>query len=88
MDFVRALKVAVVVGLAVAAVWIFREDRLCRAEIGQRLGATVLVEHSFGSTDYEVVPESWKEAWHRGMPYPVVVSCWTGFSGVTEFVKH
>ena len=88
MDFLRALKVAAVIGLVVAAVWLFREDRLCKAEIDQRLGAGALVEHSFGSTDYKVVPQSWKEAWHRGMPYPAVVTCWTGFSGVTHFARH
>jgi hypothetical protein len=88
MDFLRALKYAVVIGLVIAGVWLFREDRMCRSEIDQRLGHVEVIEHSFGSTSYDVVPESWKEAWHSGMPYPVVVTCWTGFSGVAHFDKH
>jgi hypothetical protein len=87
MDFLRAFKYAVVIALVVAGAWLFREDRVCRAEIAQRLGPTELVEHSFGSTKYDVVPESWKSAWRRGMPYPVVVTCWTDLGG-TNFSKR
>jgi hypothetical protein len=88
MEFLRALKYAAIVGLVVAGVWLFREDRLCRAEITARLGRTELIEHAFGSTRYDVVPESWKEAWRRGMAFPVVITCWTGISGVTGFIKR
>lgn len=88
MDFVRALKYAVVAGIVVAGVWLFREDNLCRTEIHRRLGATESIHHPLGSTNYDVIPTAWKNAWRAGEPPPVVVSCWTDLGGVSEYVQH
>jgi len=40
------------------------------------------------SQNYKVVPNSWREAWRPCMQYPVAVTCWTNFDGVSGFVKH
>jgi hypothetical protein len=88
VDFVRAFKVAVVIAVIVAAGWLFREDHLCRAEINQRLGPDALITHAIGSTNYDVVPKSWKAAWRAGDPYPVFVTCWTDMGGISKFTQH
>ena len=88
MDFLRALKFAAIIGVAVAGIWLFREDRMCRAEINARVGPTALIEHGFGSTRYDVVPESRKSGWSAGMPFPVVVNCWSGVSGIAGFEQR
>ena len=88
MEFARALKVAIVIGVVIAAVWLFREDRLCRAEIEQRIGATEVIEHPIGSQRYNVVPKSRAGFWKRGDPYPVAVQCWTDMRGISGFSQH
>ena len=88
MEFLRALKVAAVIGVVVAAIWLFREDHLCKREITQRIGPTEVIDHSPGSQRYNVVPKTRAAFWHRGDPYPVAVTCWTDFSGVSGFSQH
>jgi len=88
MDFVRALKVALVVGIVIAAVWLFREDRLCKAEIEQRVGPAEVIEHPIGSQRYNIVPRSRAPFWKRGDPYPVAVECWTDMQGISGFSQH
>jgi hypothetical protein len=88
MEFLRALKIAAIIGIAVAAVWLFREDHLCKAAIGARVGPTEVIEHTLGSQRYDVVPKARAGFWHRGDPYPVVVTCWTDFSGISNFEQH
>ena len=88
MDFLRALKFAAIIGVAVAGIWLFREDRMCRAEINARVGPTAVIEHGVGSTRYDVVPESRKSGWSAGMPFPVVVNCWSCVSGIAGFEQR
>lgn len=88
MNFIRAFKVALVIGVVGSVAWLFREDHLCRAEIDRQFASAVLVEHHFASNNYRIVPGSWREAWHPGMPYPVAVTCWTDLGGVSNFEKH
>jgi hypothetical protein len=88
MESARAVKLAIGIGIVVAAFWILREDHLCKAEIGARYGNVGAIEHAFASTNYQFVPPSWKAAWHPGMPYPAAVTCWTGFDGVSQFVRR
>jgi hypothetical protein len=88
MEFARALKVAIVIGVVIAAVWLFREDRLCRAEIEQRIGATEVIEHPIGSQRYNVVPKSGAAFWKRGDPFPIAVQCWTDMRGISGFSQH
>jgi len=88
MDFVRALKFAFVIGVVVAGIWLFREDHLCKGEIERQIGPTALVEHPIGSQWYNVVPKTRASSWKSGDPYPVVVTCWTDFGGVSNFSRH
>ena len=87
MDSLRAVKIAVVIGVAFAAGWIWRDDRLCRKEIHRQFGEVVMIKHQLASDLYQFVPPSWQEAWHPGMPYPAAVDCWTDFSGVSGFKR-
>jgi hypothetical protein len=88
MDSFRAVKVAVIIGVLVAAGWIWRADRLCRREIRHRFGDVETIHHPLASDLYEFVPPSWKEAWHSGMAYPSAVDCWTDLNGVSGFERR
>ena len=88
MESSRAVKVALVIGVVGAAGWLWRDDHLCRKEIEHRFGRGITIEHSFTLDLYELVPQSWVGIWHPGMKYPVAVSCWTNFSGVSGFKQR
>ena len=88
MEFVRALKVAAIIAVIAAGIWLFREDHLCKRQIEQRIGAVELIEHPFGSQRYNVVPKNRASFWKRGDPFPVVVTCWTDLSGISGFQQR
>ena len=88
MDFVRAFKVAAVIAVVAAAIWLFREDHLCRRQIEQRIGPVQLIEHPFGSQRYNVVTKDRATFWKPGDTYPVVVTCWTDVTGISGFEKR
>lgn len=88
MESFRAVRIAVVIGVLVAAGWVWRNDRLCRKEIQHRFGDVKTIEHSFASDLYQFVPPSWEAAWHPGMAYPSAVVCWTDLGGVSGFERR
>jgi hypothetical protein len=88
MDFVRAFKVAVIIAIIAAGIWLFREDHLCKRQIEQRIGPVELIEHPFGSQRYNVVPRERASFWKRGDTFPVVVTCWTDLGGIGGFEKR
>lgn len=71
-----------------AFVWLFRDDRLCRAEIRQQFGDVIIIQHTFASTEYNFVSPAWRDVWRQGMSYPSHVTCMTDFEGVSTFTKH
>jgi len=88
MESSRAVMIAVIIGVLVAAGWLWRDDRLCRREIRHQFGDVEKIHHPLASDLYEFVPPSWKAAWHSGMPYPFAVDCWTDLSGVSGFERR
>ena len=88
MEFVRAFKVAAAIAVVAAAIWLFREDHLCKGQIEQRIGPVQLIDHPFGSQRYNVVPKDRAPFWKQGDSYPVVVTCWTDLAGISGFEKR